>query len=204
MAALLGLFVAAGLPPLVAVGVRYGPGGGGLVLTSPDGRIWTSRSPGTTNPFTGVAWGRHTFVAVGYGGIGTSPDGAAWTQLHLNPDLTVQLRGVTFADNMFLGVGNPGVILSSPDGAVWTRHHASGLTNLAGVAYGRNTFVAVGQSGTIVQSGVMPAPGQQVTSTEGQVWRPGPGIFTMAGVVLLFAVAALLYLLVRSRCGNWK
>ncbi len=50
-------------------------GGGGTILTSPDGRAsWTAQHPGTERYLYGVAWSGSQFVAVGEGGtILTSP-----------------------------------------------------------------------------------------------------------------------------------
>ncbi|MHB8520858.1 MAG: hypothetical protein ACYDH9_08875 [Limisphaerales bacterium] len=55
----------------VAVGggyADYRPKGPGVILTSPDGVIWTARDPGTTNGLYGTAYGNGHFVAVGANG----------------------------------------------------------------------------------------------------------------------------------------
>jgi hypothetical protein len=82
--------VAYGNDLFVAVGADFSAGigpnsiSGCTILTSPDGITWTSRTSGTPNGLTGIAYGNHQFVAVGPGEpeatILTSPDGINWTK----------------------------------------------------------------------------------------------------------------------------
>jgi hypothetical protein len=139
-------------------GVSYGNstfvavGGGGTILTSPDGATWTSRSSGTTNDLGGVSYGNSAFVAVGGGGtVLTSPDGATWTSQRSGT--TNDLGGVNYGNTTFVAVGGGGTVLTSPDGATWTSQRSGTTNDLYGISYGNSTFVAVGQSGTVLQSG---------------------------------------------------
>ena len=61
-----GLFVAAGVS--------------GTIVTSLDGKTWTTQAPVTANTLDNVTYGNGIFVAVGdVGTILTSPDGNTWT-----------------------------------------------------------------------------------------------------------------------------
>jgi hypothetical protein len=53
------------------------------------------------------------------------------------------LRGVAYADDSFLAVGDSGLILSSPDGNNWSAVHTGPYT-LEDVAFGNGIAVAVG------------------------------------------------------------
>src|SRR6185503_3607017 len=68
------------------------------------------------------------------------------------------IRDATFANSLFVAVGDDGTILTSPDGVDWTTR-LSGVTNtLLGVGHANGTFVAVGQLGAVL------------TSTDGSQW----------------------------------
>lgn len=148
-------------------GVAYGNGlfvavgGSGDVRVSTNGVNWTS-GVSLTNRIGGllrVTYAQGQFVAVGYltplpgsGGavIITSPNGTNWT--FRNCPTTNWLRGVTYADGLFVAVGNNGTILSSPTGEVWTLHNSGSFNDLHSVTYGNGVVVAVGSRGTILVS----------------------------------------------------
>jgi len=54
-------------------GLFVAVGGGGTILTSPDGITWTLQTSGTSNTLYGIAYGNGRFVAVGENVILTSP-----------------------------------------------------------------------------------------------------------------------------------
>ena len=63
------------------------------------------------------------------------------------------LRGVTFANNTFVVVGEDGNILRSTDnGSSWDNATSRTGSSLWGVVFGDNTFVAVGISVNISRS----------------------------------------------------
>ena len=57
--------------------------GASVVMTSPDGTTWTSRTPAANNDWRSIAWNGTVFSAGGTSGSGnrimTSPDGITWT-----------------------------------------------------------------------------------------------------------------------------
>ncbi len=125
-------------------------GTGGSILTSPDGRTWTSRSSGTTSDLRRAACGNGTFVAVGDAGIIlTSLDGETWTKQTVGDNI---LYGVTYGDGTFVAVGDAGIILTSRDGASWTSQGSGTARDLIGVTYGNGIFVTVGGNGIILTS----------------------------------------------------
>ena len=68
------------------------------------------------------------------------------------------VRDATFADDVFVAVGDLGTILTSADGVDWTTR-VSGVSNtLLGIGHGNGMFVVVGQQGTLL------------TSTDGAQW----------------------------------
>ncbi len=88
-------------------------GGGGTILTSPDGITWTSRTSGTTQSLLAATWSGTQFCVVGGGGtILTSPDGITWTSR--TSGTTQGLNAATHAENRFWAVGVVGALISSP------------------------------------------------------------------------------------------
>jgi len=88
-------------------------GDAGIIVTSPDGISWTSRSSGTTNSLTSVSFGGGEYVAVGASGmILTSNDGITWTSRLFNT--TNNLSGVCYDGNgQFVIVGDSGTIIGN-------------------------------------------------------------------------------------------
>ena len=148
-------------------GVTYGNGifvavgGDGTIITSSDGKTWTSRSSGTSEWLNGVTYGNGIFVAVGGNRtILTSADGQTWRSRSSDSSTnTNHLSGVTYGNGIFVAVEDKGIILTSVDGQTWTSQ-SSGTSNvLRGVTYENGIFVAVGDKGIIL------------TSADGQTWR---------------------------------
>lgn len=67
---------------------------------------------------------------------------------------------VYWGDNLFIGVGPKGTIMTSPDGITWTAQTSGTTANLNGVVWGNGLYAAVGDNGTIL------------TSTNGSIWTP--------------------------------
>ena len=109
-------------------------GDGGVILISPDGTTWVSRSSGTTGSLYGVTYGNGTFVTVGWDGtILTSSDGTTWTSR--TSGTSNSLRDVIYGNGTFVTVGESGTLLTSSDGTTWTSR-TSGITRtLWGVTY---------------------------------------------------------------------
>jgi hypothetical protein len=189
--------------PQILYGVTWGSGqfvavgGGGAIVTSPDGITWTPRSSGTPNTLRGVAWGNGQFVVVGGSGtILTSPDGVAWTP---RPSGTGRnLDAVAWSGSRFMAVGlspplqggiYPGTILGSLDGAAWSSPTGNGsLFDLYGVAWGPGQFTAVG-GGAAAEPGVLASTGFLAESPDGQAWNNLPLLAPAASQGLLRAAA---------------
>ena len=136
-----------------------------VIVTSPDGIIWTSRDSGITNNFItdprrmlAVTYGNGRYVAVGAtGSIVTSLNAANWTPISEEPT-TNHLGAIIFTNGGFLAVGTSGVTLKSVTGTAWTQV-TTGITNtLRAITYANGTYVVVGDGGVIA------------TSTDGNTW----------------------------------
>lgn len=172
-------------------GVTYGNGTfvavGDVILTSPDGLIWTRRSLPSDNQLMTVTWNGSKFVAVGVrlksegsgfepneliGVVATSTDGINWTQKSI-PGTTDHLNDIVYGDSIFIAVGDGNTVIRSTDGENWT---VQSLPNqqykyLYSVAYGQSQFVVVAYKGGIF------------SSPDGLTWteRPNPANDDSAG-----------------------
>ena len=104
----------------------------GLILTSPNGIDWTSRSSATNEGLWTVRSNADQIVAAGGNGtIVTSPDnGNSWTSIESLDDGSIGLRGITWTDFSFILVGdtfgrseinkdNTSMAFTSTDGTNW-------------------------------------------------------------------------------------
>jgi serine/threonine protein kinase len=122
------------------------------------GRIWHTRTSGTTQNFFDAVWSGSQFVVVGdKGTILISPDGITWTPQRSstgNP-----LSGIGWSGSQFVVVGYLGIIISSPDGRTWTPQQSGTPYGLKDITWS-GQFVIVGVLGTIL------------TSPDGRTWTP--------------------------------
>ena len=110
-------------------------GGSGIIFTSPDGFVWTSRTAASNDTWSAITYGNGLFVAVassysGGGGIMTSPDGITWTlRVGVGPG---GFTGVTYGNGIFVAVktGSPGTMVTSANGITWT-DRTTGISSLA-------------------------------------------------------------------------
>lgn len=147
-------------------GVVYGSSGnlfiavgqGGLIVTSPAGDVWTTRTSGTTNQLNKICFGPIPVVAVGNSGtIVTSSDLVTWTVR--TSGTTQHLRSVTWINSLslYIAVGDNGTIVTSPDGSTWTVR-TSGVTDHLKVVVGDSNVngsrmaLAAGDNGILVSS----------------------------------------------------
>ena len=105
-------------------------GTSGIIATSPDGEVWTSRNNPSTATLKSVAYGIGQYVAVGSGGsVVVSSDGVIWKTV---TSVTAQnLNRVIYGGGRFVAVGNSGTILTSSDGFTWTSRTAANRTVVA-------------------------------------------------------------------------
>ena len=80
--------------------------------------------------------------------------------LRYTSSYSTSVYAITYANGIFVAVGNQGTILYSVDGIAWEPRTSGTSMNLNGVTYGNGTFVAVGDHGTIL------------ISPDGQIWTP--------------------------------
>jgi hypothetical protein len=140
-------------------GIYVAVGDSGLIMTSSDDSIWTTRISGTTKCLRSVGPpdARGSFTAVGDSGtILTSPDGIAWTKQ--TSGTTKNLNAVAFG-LITVVVGDSGLILTSSDDVIWNSQ-VSGTTNTLWainrvediINHHAVLFAAVGDQGTILTS----------------------------------------------------
>jgi hypothetical protein len=150
------------------VGLLVAVGDSGLIVTSPNDSMWTTRVSGTTKCLRSVAYlGGGGFTAVGDSGtILTSSDGIAWGKQ--TSGMTRNLNAVAIGDlsgggsisgYKTVAVGDSGTVITSSDGVIWNSQ-TSGTTNaLWGICCAWDQingnwlfYVAVGENGTILTS----------------------------------------------------
>jgi hypothetical protein len=146
-----------------------------LILMSSDGSNWSEMDmPGiVVRPyFQSITYGNRQFLATDGSFTITSSDGLKWTRKYID---SITIYSVTFAHNLFIGVGwmsskkggPTGTIVTSADGSNWKPKLSGKINILNCIAYGNNIFVAVGDSGSIF------------TSNEGNSWkRQSSGVIT--------------------------
>jgi hypothetical protein len=143
------------------------------LMTSPDGVVWATRSPGDFEGIHAVAAGNGHWVAVGAeGAIRVSDDGVGWTTTPSpRPHAWWQVH---FIQNAFVAVGELGNLAVSDDAVNWVDHSPDTVRGLNAIAYGAGVYVGVGEHHTILWSG------------DGRNWRTRVPI---AGQTDLLAVA---------------
>jgi len=115
---------------------------------------WHLRAPLSNgrpgNEYRGVAYGNNHWVAVGTrGAIEAYTGGALLSQ---NSGTSAALNGATFANGLFVAVGEGGAILISGDTYSWTNQGQASLGNLCGVTSGGGMYAVVGERGMILVS----------------------------------------------------
>ena len=140
----------------------------GVIVTSPDGDTWTSRTTGGEQPILNVIWNGSQLLAVGWGStILTSPDGVTWTSRDSGTS-NKTFRDIAWDGSQFVVVGGYQVVVTSPDGIDWTSHTIDSTVPSQAVAWNGTRFVAVGgySSGYNV-----------MTSPDGETWTVQTKVF---------------------------
>ncbi len=127
-------------------------GGGGTILTSPNGTNWTTRSAPTTKFLMSVASYPGGLVTVG-------DDGVILTSTNRGTNWTLQSSGTTswlsqvrWLNDRLIAVGENGTILTSADGTQW-RTNASGTDRWLNAAeFVDGAWLVVGNQGTVLGS----------------------------------------------------
>ena len=139
----------------------------GLRLVSEDGVKWTNKQTGKEGEvYRSVAFGNGLCVAIGsFGGdniLAASADGITWKTGKHEAKYVQYIRGLTFGDGRFLGLGgDPGSVGSSKpfmmfskDGLVWEGpHEASGQNIIRRAVWGDGRFVGAAVCPRAVSAG---------------------------------------------------
>lgn len=131
-------------------------GAGGVIITSPDGVVWTPRS----SPFTSLesindlSASDTVVVAVGFSGkIATSgPTGITWQQ-RTSPHGATEIVGVAYGNGTFTFVTHFGHVATSSDGASWTARPAGASNGFRkGLAFNGRHFAFTDTGNLVRQS----------------------------------------------------
>ena len=134
---------------IYAAGRFVAVGGEGTILTSTNGTNWVSRNSGTVTDLNGMTYGNGSYVVVGNGIVLSSTDATNWSDIREGN----WLNAITFGTNLFVAVGENGLIISSTNLAQWQSNTVFTTSeSLYGVTYGDGQFVAVGDNNTIVRA----------------------------------------------------
>lgn len=126
-------------------------GGGGKVISSPDGLSWTVRAELGSMFLSGIAGSSDRLVVCGQqGAIFTSVDGNSWVRVQSGT--TNWLYRVRFIGGMWFAVGQNGTILASPDGEKWSTQASNTSNWLTDICQFNGNLYAVGTQGTVLVS----------------------------------------------------
>ena len=127
-------------------------GNGGVIYTSSDAENWVPQTSGTTNALNSVHFfgGRYVAATSGTGASRYSDNGITWTSI---AGINLSAQDVYHnGTDLWVAVGNGGIIHSSPDGITWTARTSGVAATLTGVHFADGLWVAVGVLGTVVTS----------------------------------------------------
>ncbi|MCX7745765.1 MAG: hypothetical protein N2645_02590 [Clostridia bacterium] len=107
---------------------------------------------------------------------------AQYTWSKVEADASVNLNDVTYGNNMYVAVGENGLIKTSLDGALWSLRDSKTASRLNDVIWDGNRFLAVGANGTVLKStdGINWTPVPSGLSTEIRGIQYGNGIYVAA------------------------
>lgn len=146
-----------------------------LVVTSADGSNWQEiNPPGSPEEqpeyaHLAVTYGHGMYIAASFEYRGTtpyllsSPDLINWQRLAISPDLTSQLRDITFGDDYFAAVGGSNVLVSA-DGQEWINTKVTNLP-LETVVWRPGQFLIGGLQGSILLADIPEQPDPPVETT---------------------------------------
>jgi len=159
---------------VISVGTkRVAVGNAGSILTSDNGGPWQVQNSEVNEDLNGIVHNGSTYVVVGRSGIIlTSTDAITWTvNIFNHPDSIsdTRYRAVTWsADlNMFLAVGDSGIVARSSNGTNWIAESTNTGKPMLDVIWDNGNFIAVG--GGTSTTGVL--EGIVLTSSDGITWQ---------------------------------
>jgi len=143
--------VAGGLYGITWGGGRYVAVGWSQVITSVDGRNWTSHPIGDDLKLRDVVWDGNRYLAVGgdvylnYAVVMSSLNGETWLEVtRLPPNLG--MSAVSWKPSDYVGLNFSGFVFVSSDGSDWVLRETL-LPGLEDIDSSDNGFLAVGSSG---------------------------------------------------------
>jgi hypothetical protein len=144
----------------------------------------------TTKARIGIgSTGQVLTVAAGIPSWATPPTALTWTQRLAGTGSTFNLIAYN-GTNLYVAVGDAGVLYSSPDGLTWTsRTSGFGANAIYAVFYGNALWVAVGANGTLT------------TSTDGITWTARTSNFGASDNILDVVYANSLWVAVGTGGG---
>jgi Photosynthesis system II assembly factor YCF48 len=128
----------------------------GVITTSPDGIVWTTRASGSFRTLHSLTYGNGMYVTVGdQGTILASNDGVSWTSV--NASTSLNLNGIAFGNGLFVAIGGgtgygETIILTSTDGVTWTQRDPNTDNGLFGITFADGKFIAVGNNRVVLIS----------------------------------------------------
>ncbi len=112
----------------------------GLIITSEDGSQWSTKV--YTNELYSIHYLNNMFIIASDHWSLTSSNGYDWSSLGpINNEFT--FYGIAYGNNLFLGVGSAGTLITSSDGINWINPQRKRM-DIAAICYGNNLFVAYG------------------------------------------------------------
>ena len=81
-------------------------GNDGIILTSPEGTTWTSRTSGTSSGFLGVKYLNNYFWAVNSASIFKSSDGISWTSSSFSGASGDNLENLAYGNSIYVVISN--------------------------------------------------------------------------------------------------
>lgn len=125
-------------------------GGGGTVVTSPDGDSWTSYASGTSARLQAIASTGSQLVAVGSKDtiITSSDGGKQWKVRHENPDSYRGFAEIVWTGEQLVAVGGPGII-TSPDGVHWEEQEVATTVSFNTVTWTGSRVVAFEENSSV-------------------------------------------------------
>ena len=128
-------------------------GDNGLIITSPDGFNWTTRTPSVVRNNKSVAINPSSrYVIVGSSGsIQTSNNAITWATV--SSGVVQNLNAIIFANSKWVTVGDNGTILYSTDSNTWLAvTPAPTAQHLYAITWDGLYYTAVGANGSILRS----------------------------------------------------
>lgn len=150
-----------------------------LLLTSPDGITWTPAVSLTSYGLNTVVSSADTILVAGDNKTRfISTNGANWTDVSGSG---YNINDVTYGNDLFVAVGDSGLIETSVDGVTWVVRTSGTGNKLNGITYNVsvNEFMVVGDNNTILSSS------DCITWTPTSVFESQESIYTVQGDTFL-------------------